>query len=268
MAVSSPSPSLYLPARIHRVAWTAPFSWLRRGGNDLRRMPVTSLFVGAIFVLLGYLLTWGVRRTGLGFLWPSLMAAFLFTGPVLAVGFHEISRRLEWGRRTSLDQAAAAWLGNPGQIALMGLVLVFSWMSWLALQIAVFAIFMGQSPPDPGSLAADILAHPQAMPFLAGSLLLAAACGGMVFAVSAVSIPLLMQYEVDAARAILISVSAVLRNPLPMLIWALIILGLTAIGFATLTLGLVVTMPLAGHASWHAYRDLVEAEGLRAAPRY
>ncbi|WP_185961314.1 DUF2189 domain-containing protein [Telmatospirillum sp. J64-1] len=254
-----------VPARIHDVRWFAPLGWLWLGWQDLRRAPRISLTYGAAFVMLGYMMIAGLEAAGLGYMWPSLMVGFLIIGPSLAVGLYEISRKLEWGRSIEFDEASAAWRKNATQIALMGVLLVIFFLMWLVMQFLVLALFLGDSPPPPDRVLEGILEHPSAVPFLMASIVLGLGTFAFVFSVSAMALPMLMHLEVDIARAIATSVVTVVRNPLTMGFWAIIIGLLVTAGFATFTLGLVVVMPLIGHASWHAYRSLVEPEGLRAA---
>ncbi len=256
------APTVQVPAEIATVAWNAPLGWLSLAWGDLRRAPAASLTFGAGFAAAGTLIATALVSAGLAWLWPLVMALLLMLGPVLAMGFYEVSRSLERGRRPDLDDGANALTANGGEVAAAGLVLFLWWFGWALAQSALFALFFAQAPAEP-SLAA-LLAHPNAWPFLGASTVLAGLACGLVFALTAVSLPMLLDREVDVVRALATSLSTVRRNPGAMALWAILIGLLTSFGFATYMAGLVVTMPLLGHASWHAYRALVRPRGLLA----
>jgi uncharacterized membrane protein len=147
---------------------------------------------------------------------------------------------------------------QPGRLAAMGLILSLFLLVWMQVAVVLFAAFFGQSPPSLENFLADILAAPQGPAFLAAGSVAGAVLGGIVFAITAVSIPMILDRPVDLLTAIRTSVRAVTVNPGSMMGWALNIAFIAATGFATFFVGLAVAMPVLGYATWHAYRDLVD----------
>jgi uncharacterized membrane protein len=143
----------------------------------------------------------------------------------------------------------------------MGVVLMLFLLAWVRLAFLIFALFFGLQPPSWQHLIETIFFTADGLPFL----IVGTAAGGVlalaVYAIGAVSIPLLLDRNVGIMTAIATSFMAVLHNWRVMLGWGALIVLFTGAGLATLFIGLVVTMPLIGHASWHAYRDLVEPDG-------
>ena len=120
---------------------------------------------------------------------------------------------------------------------------------------------LGPEPPSLEDLVVNTFLRPQGLPFLVFGTAVGAVFAGLVFAISAVSLPMLLDRPLDVMTAIVTSVRAVTANPRPMLLWAALIVGFTGAGLITLYLGLIVTVPLIGYATWHAYKDLVPLSG-------
>jgi uncharacterized membrane protein len=146
---------------------------------------------------------------------------------------------------------------NAGSIALFGLMLVLAYIFWERSAAILFAFYYSGEAIHLSQLMAEVASGQYLglmLIFLAAGALLA----GAVFALSVVSAPMLVDRPVDVVTAALTSLRCCVRNPLPMLMWAALIAGLTLLGFATLMLGLIFIFPLLAHASWHAYREMVE----------
>jgi uncharacterized membrane protein len=140
----------------------------------------------------------------------------------------------------------------------MGLILMLFHLAWVRIATLLYALFFGQANPALDSLVNTLLFSPMSLPFLAIGTLTGAVLAAIVFAIGAVSLPLLLDHDVDVITAVTTSFSAVRHNWRPMALWAALIVIFTAIGMALFYVGLAVALPLVGHASWHAYRDLVE----------
>lgn len=158
----------------------------------------------------------------------------------------------------SFATAFAVFRRSPRQIAVMGFILLLVLLTWLRIAAMIFMLYWGLTPPSFEELVVNTFLRPASLPFL----IVGVGAGGLsallAFSISAVSIPMLADRpKVDAVTAIVTSVRAVRDNPGPMLLWAVLIAAITGLGLATVYLGLVVTVPLIGHATWHAYRDLV-----------
>jgi uncharacterized membrane protein len=247
--------SLTLPVRL--VGVDQPWRWLSAGWSDLRRAPQVSLSYGALFVIASFLVTLGLWLAGLVYLVLPLAAGFMFVGPVIAVGLYEVSRRLGEGQQVSLRDAMAAWRTHAGPIATMGLVLMLFMLAWIRLAFLIFALFFGASPPSWEHLVTTLLFSTDGIPFLIVGTATGGALAAIAFAMSAIALPLLLDRDVGTLVAVATSVAAVLKNWRVMIGWGALIVLFTAAGLVTCYIGLAVTLPLIGYASWHAYRDLV-----------
>lgn len=256
---ASPSPV------INRIGADRPWSWLARGLQDMRRAGIASVAYGALFAVLGIVMVGFAWVVGLRAVVLPLVAGFLLVGPLLAVGLYEISRQLERGETVTPRTAFAAWRGNASQIALMGLVLMLFFLAWIRLATLIYALFFGSQAFELGAVVEQLFLTVDGLVFLIFGTALGAVLAALVFAISAVSIPMLLDRNVDVISAIATSVVAVRENPIAMAVWAVLIVLFIGAGLVTGFIGLILTMPLIGHASWHAYRDLVAAPGQPAA---
>jgi uncharacterized membrane protein len=244
---------------IDRVAFDAPWGWLSAGWRDLWSAPNISLGYGAAFALISAGLTVALFSRGLEALVLSMGGGFLLIGPIAAIGLYEISRRIEGGQQPTLRDATAAGLRAPGQLGFFGAILGFVYFVWLQLAFLLLMLFLGSRPVPPASeFVPMLLFTSHGLGLLVTGTLVGGVIAFVVFAISAISVPLLMTREIDAVSAIVTSVAAVRRNPRAMLLWAGLIAGFMVLGIATLFVGLVFVFPLIGHATWHAYRDLVK----------
>ncbi len=251
------STSLALPVR--RIDVERPWHWLAAGWRDFTAAPEVSLAYGAFFTLVGLALTAGLWSLDRLFLVLPLGAGFLLVAPVLATGLYEVSRQLEAGRRPHLSDALRSWRARPGSLAVMGLVLMLFFLAWIRIAFLIFALFFGPQPTSWASFVGTILFSTEGIPFLLVGTAVGAGLAAVAFAISAVSIPLILDRDVGALAAMATSVVAVVTNWRVMAGWAALIALFGAAGLATFYVGLAVTLPLIGHASWHAYRDLVLA---------
>ena len=236
-----------------------PWQWLAAGWRDMRQAPVASLLYGVIAAIISVLLISALIGFDMGYLVLPLTASFMLVGPFLAVGLYDISWRLETGEPHGLLPAVRRRGAGPTQLALVGLLLMLMLLAWWRLAMLIYALFFGLAP-FPG-LAESV----NLLFFTADGLTMLAvgtAVGGViacaVFAAAAFSIPILLARDVDAISAIIASVGAVRAAPFTMLVWAWLIVVLTVCGLITACLGLIVTFPLVGHATWHAYRHVIE----------
>jgi uncharacterized membrane protein len=180
-------------------------------------------------------------------------------GPILAVGLYEVSRRHEQGRSATLGDALAAFRANSSQIAFMGVTLLLLFFAWVRIAVLIFFLFFGLEPPNPEAFVGVVFFSASSLPFLIVGTLAGALLAALAFGLSAISIPLLLdREEAHVVTAITASFRAIQDNPATMAFWAVLIVLFVGAGLATFYLGLIVTLPLIGHASWHAYRDLVE----------
>jgi uncharacterized membrane protein len=245
-------------AAIRKIELDRPWQWLAKGWEDMRRAPHVSYTYGLLAALTGYVLTYGLYLAGLLYLILPMTAGFLIVGPILAVGLYEVSRRAERGLPTTLPEAFGAFQRNPSQIALVGVALMLLMFAWARIAALIFFLYFGMQPPSFENLIVTTFLEPDTLPFLVFGTLIGGALALAAFSISVVSIPLLLDRpQANVIDAMATSFRCVQTNFAPMVFWAGLIVVFIAAGLATLYLGLIVTLPLIGHASWHAYRDLV-----------
>jgi uncharacterized membrane protein len=237
-----------------------PWRWLSRGWQDLWRNPLLSLGYGAAFVGIGLLVTSGLWALGLESMAPALAAGFMLLGPVLAIGLYEMSRRYETGEPVSFREVAAPPLPSPPQFAFLAFVLMFLFITWLRIATLNYALFTHGSYMPLADFVALALTTEQGLTMVVVGTAIGGVFAALVYAISVIAVPLLLRHDIDVLTAIWISVQTVIHHPGPMLLWAWLIAVLTAIGLATMFVGLIVVFPLIGHATWHAYRSIVARE--------
>jgi uncharacterized membrane protein len=243
-----------------RIEPDRPWAWLAAGWRDLVRSPRVSLAFGAIAAAVGYALTLGLWWSGLLYLVLPLAAGFVIVAPVLAVGLYEVSRLHGRGEPVTFAAALAPFRRSPRQLLVMGFVLLLVLLTWVRLAAMVFMLYWGLTPPSFEDLVVNTFLRPESLPFLVFGTAVGAVFAAIAYAISVVSIPMILDRpDLDVIAAVVTSVRAVRANPFPMFLWAAIIVAVTLVGMLPLYLGLVVTLPLVGHASWHAYRDVVAA---------
>jgi len=252
---------------IKTVGTDRPSAWLRAGWNDLRHNPAASIGWGLIITVAYGLILWFAATTELYHVGIQLVAAFTLVAPVLAVGFYNLSRRIEMNRAPTLSSAIRAWGTNIKGFLAMGVMLVLITLVWLmiSMQLTAFLaeskaelLLVGQNGATTAGEFARTLVTELSLPLLAGFLLTGLVAALVVFAITAVSLPMLLDRpEVDAITALVTSWKAVMHNWTTMLAWAILITAVTAVGMLLFYVGLAVAVPLLGHATWHAYRDVL-----------
>ena len=239
---------------IRTVELSAPFTWLALGWGDLQSAPKASLFYGVVFALMGWLI-WQTFSHMVELL-SALTAGFLLLGPFLATGLYDISRRRQQGELVRLTETLTAWRANLGAFSLFALGLTVILLVWARAALVTFALFFSTGMPTLDNFLGQVISA-EHLDFLVTYFTVGAVFAAIVFAVSVVSVPMMLDRGTDTVVAALTSVRALFTNPAPLLLWALLIVLLVAAGFATLFVGLVVSVPWIGHATWHAYQDLV-----------
>lgn len=233
---------------------------LARGWADFTAQPSHLVFVALIYPVIGVLLTQATVSFNIFPLLFPLLGGFALLGPFAAILLYEISRRRERGLDSSWEHAFAL-LRSPaiGQIALLGAMLTGLFVAWLLSAWLIYRGLLGL-PADVST--ADFLrivfTTPQGWLMIVAGNVVGLAFALTAFSISVVAFPLIIDRRVDVATAIRTSVEAVRHNPRVMMVWGLMVSGLLVLGCLPLLVGLVVVMPVLGHASWHLYRKVVD----------
>lgn len=245
--------------------------WLSRALQDISKAPLISLAHGLALILIGAaILTLGHNRF---WLMAGALSGFLVVGPLVATSLYAISRAIErgevadWGliRRTWTQWQSCHATGRGGYWCMVrfGALLALAATGWVLISASLITVM---SPVRVQTLQ-DFIAHvvlARDGQLFVQWMALGSFLAAPIFASSVVAMPLMLDRRVTVRQAVLTSWSVVLANPGPMALWAALIVMLTLLGLGSYLLGLVVVMPLLGHASWHAYRDLVDAAAFPA----
>lgn len=243
--------------RVRLVTSDQPFRWLGAGWRDFRAALGASVAYGMILVVVGIALSLLLVGLGLLYLVLPLIVGFLLVGPALTVGYYGISRDLEAGQRPSFKAAIVAWRANPGPLLGFGLALVCFLVLWMRFAALVFAICFPSSMLDVQSLLNATLFTQDGLIFLTVGTLVGGVMASIAFAAGAFSLPMLLDRKVGVLEALVTSVVAVVLNGPAMVVWASLVALFAAAGLALGYVGLAVTLPLLGHATWHAYRAVI-----------
>lgn len=238
---------------IRRVQARQPLVWLRAGWADFLHNWLPSLAYGFLFAVLGYVLVdYAWSRLHLAM---ALTTGFLLVAPFLAIGFYDLSRRQENPGQFKPFEGLRA---NAGSIGMFALLLAFIMSAWERISAILVGLFLKTDIVTDQAFSLGLLLAPEHIDFLAPYMAFGALVAALAFALAVVSLPMLMDRKVDIITAIMTSLWVVRVNPLPMLVWAFIIAALGFIGLTAWFIPLIVIFPVLGHATWHAYRDLVE----------
>lgn len=241
---------------VAEVPLLRPLDWIAAGWNDMRSAPVVSLTYGLVITgALALILSYAASRP---YLFTAAVSGFLLIGPFLAVGLYEVARRIEAGTVPTLKDVTAGWQRNASSVGLFGLMLAVVAIGWERLSAILFAMLYDGQVPDLSRFMSEVFLsgdYPRlvAMYFVAGGLLAA-----LVFAVAAVSLPMMVDRDTDMVTAMMASIKAVAANSAPMALWAALIVFFSAIGFFTFLVGMVFIMPTLAYATWHAYKSLIK----------
>lgn len=247
------------PVTIKTVGVDRSGQWLAQGWRDVWRAPAISLAYGCCFVALSYILTFGLLELELGALIPPLVGAFVLVSPVLVVGLYEVARRLKTGQPVGFNAICLVCMRNAGQVAAMGVVMLIFAFFWIVIAIVLFALFFSSGVPPLESLVYEVLFSVKGAIFLALGTLMGAVLATGIFAISAVSIPMLLDHpKLDVVTAVATSFLAVRANWRTMFGWAALIGLISAVALVTFYIGLAIALPMLAYATWHAYEDLIE----------
>lgn len=234
------------------LGWADLRAALAAGVRDFLAMPRFGLFFGGVYVLAGLAIGWATVSGGnLTWLIPAI-AGFPLVAPFVAVGLYEASRRRAAGAPLTWRALLGALKGHgDDQILSMGVIVFVAFAFWMIVAHAIFAIFVGESGMGRDPLAA--LLTPEGLAMLAVGSAVGGAMSFAFYAMTVISLPLLVDRRHDFLTAIIASLAVVRRNPVVMLGWAAIIAGVLFAAMLPGFLGLMVALPVLGHATWHLY---------------
>ena len=247
---------------IRKIGFAEVWEALRRGFDDFRETPSHVLFICLIYPLAGVCLAAFTSNQNELYLLYPLVTGFALLGPFAAIGIYELSRRRERGLEASWTDAFRA-IRTPAapSILALGLLLCFVFIAWLATAQALYQHLYGETAPQSyARFLADVVSTPRGWTLILAGNALGFVFAAAVFILSVISFPLLMDRDVGAAVAVETSVRAVWKNPLPMALWAAIVAMGLAIGLLSLLVGLILVMPILGHATWRLYRTIAPPE--------
>ena len=255
-----PSEAAIAPRRltIRKVAPDRPWVWLNAGWRDLMANPRIGFFYGGALAAAGWLLILILLGVRSGWVILPASAGFFMVAPLLATGLYEASRLRAEGKPVTFKACLGGFTRNGQQLAFLGVLLVILHIFWVRVAALIFMLMFGINfTPSLEDLPMAILRSDMLLPFLIVGTGAGAVLAAVAFSISAISIPMLVDRDVSAMEAIMLSIRAVLTNPGAMIFWAGLIVVFTAFAMAPFFLGLALVVPLIGHATWHAYKDLV-----------
>ncbi len=243
-------------APVRQVGMDAPIRWLKMGWNDFKRVKRLSLTYGIVMMIISMLVTYVAYSAGSIVLSIAMVAGFFFMGPAIAIGLYSMSRQLENGVTPQFLRCLKEGKKNLSDELVLSFVFLIIFLIWARSASMVHIFFPS-------------ISHMELMDwvkFLSIGSAVGAIFAALVFTFGAFSIPMLMDRKVDAITAILTSISAVLRNKIVMIYWGLLIVVIILVGIATFFIGFAVLLPIVGHATWHAYREVVDADAWELGP--
>ena len=252
-----PPPPVGPRAHMRSLGWGSPFRWLELGRKDLFKHPGIALFYGVCFFLMAQVLALVFKHKPEYIL--SMISGCLLIGPFLAMGLYEVSRRLEQGKVPDMASSLMCWDQHIPSMAMLVLVLMVLELLWGRASLVVFAVFFDTGMPSTTGVLEAIF-NPKNIEFVMVYLMVGGVFAALVFGLSVVSIPMILDRDTDAISAVLTSMRVVFSHPGVLLLWGAL-LGVLVVGALwPWGLGIVFVGPWLGHASWHAYRGSVEWE--------
>jgi uncharacterized membrane protein len=244
---------------IRRIGLSDLTDSLREGWRDFWRTPSHLAFLGLIYPLVGgALAVWSSGSNSWPLIFP-LVSGFALIGPLAALPIYEMSRRQDAGEDTDWRHVFEVFrspaIASIVAVSLMMLVIFTVWL--MVAQFFFEQLFGPGSPPSFTAFLHQVFATPQGHVLILWGNIIGFCFAVLALATSVISLPLLLDRDVGAAVAVQTSIRAVLRNPVPIAVWGLIVAALLVIGAIPLLVGLAVVVPWLGHATWHLYRKLV-----------
>jgi len=253
VAVNIPQPA------VERISVADLKDVLLCGLRDFAAYRTDVIFLCLIYPFTGLVLAYVTLRFGLLPLLFPLIFGFALIGPFAAAGLYEMSRRQEQGKPVSwIDAFGVFGSSSIAEIAKLGLLLVGIFLLWLATAMVIYRMTLGPAMPTSlSSFMTDLFTTAGGRTLIGVGIGVGLLFALVVLAISVVSFPLLLDRPVNVSTAVQTSVRAVMMNPVPMLTWGLIVAAGLILGALPALAGLIIVMPVLGHATWHLYRKVV-----------
>lgn len=243
-------------APCRQVPVFSAFNWLKKGWSDFRQVPKISLTYGLVMMVISLLITVLAYQAHSIVLAIALTSGFFFLGPVLAIGLYTLSRQISNNRPPKFIRGLQESKKNIGNTLVLSLFFLIVFLVW-ARAASMLHIFF----PSVSSMQIE-----DWYLFFSVGTLVGGIFAAIIFCAGAFSIPMLLDRNVDTVTTVITSIHAVLKNKLAMLVWALSIIVLVVIGILTFYIGFVVALPVVGHATWHAYKETIDADAWELGP--
>jgi uncharacterized membrane protein len=258
------APSAKAP-RVRPVSFEEVALSLRDGLRDFQKAPLYGLFFGCCYAAFGWLLLYLMFGLDWGSYVYPMVTGFALVAPFAAAGLYEVSRLLERNEPLSWGAVLGCVFGRGGRaVGVMAIVTTFSYIIWLDIAAALYVMFFGMKPLGFTGILDAIVTTPKGFLFFVVGNAVGAALALFVFSIMVVSLPTVFDRQVDFVTAMITSVKAVIASPGPMLLWCVIIGVLLGLSLLSMFLGLVVVLPVLGHATWHIYKRAVLPAGASA----
>lgn len=239
------------------LASSAPFDWLKAGWRDLWTNPAPSLAYGLFVALISAGVVYFLVRAELDYVMFPALSAFMIVAPVLAVGLYEKSRRLSQGESVTLFDMIFVRAKSTGQILFMGVLLALLALVWMRAAVILYALFFGVKPFAGFDDVTQVLLNtPRGIALLIVGTMVGGLFAAFSFAISAFSIPMLLDQKSDALTAMGTSMALVWNNLGVLIVWGALVMVLAMIGSVTAFIGFIIIFPLLGHATWRAYESV------------
>jgi len=245
---------------VNQIGLSQPWEWIEKGWHDMMRARRYSLTYGTVIVLISGLMTLGLVSEGMFYIVPFLAAGFYLLAPIIGLGLYQMSAHLERNEPIQFCSALEAWRSNQAQLGVITAGLLIIMQLWMMSNFVLFALLYAGIHPPLENFFSTVFLSGQNNAFAFASLAVGFLLAWLAYAISAISVPMLIDRKIDGFTAIRTSVRAVIQNWAPMTLWAVLIVFFIGLGLLTFYIGLALAMPLVGHATWHAYRDLVPHE--------
>ena len=240
---------------IKKVGLLRPFHWLRSGWQELMAHPGPSLMYGILVTLAGWaIVTLAAPHAEL---FSTVITGFVLVAPLIAAGIYELTRLREAGEKASFINSIKSLNRSKGSIADYGIVLILAGILWERAAAVMFALSYGGDMGDAEHFVKEVFLSGNYWTVVIAWLLSGMVLASFIFSITVIGMPMVIDRNADIVTAMITSVRTVMLNLPTMLLWAFMIVMLTGLGMATALIGLIVVMPLLGHATWCAYKDLV-----------